>query len=331
MGSSPYQCCHCVLCCSLVIGMGNVSLFVVFLSIIFSHNISRFCGYALNQGNIYGAFLGDEVGQNSTCLDGSLFKITNKSCVVQQSYDRDATQLDTGAIVTFLAGHAMDSQNYYGVEVTSDVYGFPINEQEAESGIIVHVSSGKGSSRNAIDVGWHVNPGLYGDFKTHFYVHWTGTGCFNLDCPGYVPDEGTVRPGATIDAVSDPNGVKRTIIFKLFKDSTGDWLLHIGFDSEPYLLGRFPKNLFTTLGDKADTIALSGYVVTHTTNLIPMGSGFLSENAKAASFSNIQIIDQNGQASKITQDQPAIVEDKKLYSVSPINAEGMFTYGGPAQ
>ena len=30
--------------------------------------------------------------------------------------------------------------------------------------------------------------------------------------------------------------------------------MHIGFDSRPYLIGRFPKSLYTSLGDKADTI-----------------------------------------------------------------------------
>ncbi|KAL6853761.1 hypothetical protein ACP4OV_019790 [Aristida adscensionis] len=240
--------------------MGNVSLFAVFLCIIFAHNILGFCGFALNQGNVYGAFIEDDARLNLTGVDGSLFKITNKSSVFQQSYDKDATQLDNGAMETFYAGHAMNSQNYYGIEVTSDVYGFAIDDPEARCGIIVLLSNGKGSSENAIAVGWHRDG-------------YQSTGCYNLKCVGYVPEPGirTVLPGDTIDAVSDPNGVKRTIIFKVFKDNTGDWLLHVGFDSEPYLFGRFPKDLFTTLGDKVDIVALSGFVVARTTHLIPYG------------------------------------------------------------
>ncbi|TVU36480.1 hypothetical protein EJB05_18416, partial [Eragrostis curvula] len=135
--------------------------------------------------------------------------------------------------------------------------------------------------------------------------------------------------GVAIDAVSDPDGVKRTIIFKVFKDSVGDWLVHIEFDSEPYLIGRFPKSLFTSLGDKSDNIRIAGFVVSSTTQLAPMGSGFLSDNVKAASFSNIQLIDQNGNKAKVERDQPAFFSDKNIYSVSPINVEGKFTYGGP--
>ena len=68
---------------------------------------------------------------------------------------------------------------------------------------------------------------------------------------------------------------------------------------------------------------------THVPHLAPMGSGFLPNNIKAASFSNIQLIDQNGQASKVRRDHPVFIDDGNIYSVSPINAEGKFTYGGP--
>lgn len=105
--------------------------------------------------------------------------------------------------------------------------------------------------------------------------------------------------------------------------------MHIGFDSEPYLIGRFPKSLFTSLGDKADNIRLGGFVATRTAQLAPMGSGFLPNNPKSASFSSIQLIDQNGGTSKVQRDQPVYANDESSYSVSPINGEGKFTYGGP--
>lgn len=44
------------------------------------------------------------------------------------------------------------------------------------------------------------------------------TGCYNLQCHGYVPEPNIhTVPGIAIDAVSTPDGVKRTIIFKVFK------------------------------------------------------------------------------------------------------------------
>ncbi|KAL6614263.1 hypothetical protein ACP70R_036533 [Stipagrostis hirtigluma subsp. patula] len=295
--------------------------------------IPKSCCYALNQGKIHGASLGDEVGL-------TYYKIMNGSHNFQRSNDKGATQLDDdNSISNYIAEHVMDSLSCYGVIATSDVYGFQV-DPDARSGIFVQIANlgdGARSSENGINVGWHVFPGLYGDSKTHFYVRWTRdgyqeTGCYNLDCPGYVPEANIpIVPGATIDAVSDPDGVRRLIIFKVFKDSAGDWLLHVGFDSEPYLIGRFPKSLFTSLGDKANSISLAGFVATRTTHLAPMGSGFLPNNTKAASFSNIQVIDQNGEASKVQQDQPVVIDDMNLYSVSPISFEGKFTYGGPLE
>ena len=105
--------------------------------------------------------------------------------------------------------------------------------------------------------------------------------------------------------------------------------MHVGFDSEPYLFGWFPKSLFGGLGDKAYTIRLAGFVQTHIPHLAPMGSGFLPNNIKSASLSNIQLIDQNGQASKVQRDHPVVIDDGNIYSASPINVEGKFTYGGP--
>lgn len=47
------------------------------------------------------------------------------------------------------------------------------------------------------------------------------TGCFNSDCPGFVPAAGAVlQPGAVIDPVSD-NGVLQNITFKVFMVGLG--------------------------------------------------------------------------------------------------------------
>ncbi|KAL6599331.1 hypothetical protein ACP70R_045825 [Stipagrostis hirtigluma subsp. patula] len=319
--------------------MGKVVLYVMLSSIfVFAHNILGSRVYSVNQEKLDRASLGDDVdGLTSPNVDPFLYMIMNRSDAVQRSNDTDGG----GAVPLFVAAQIMDSQSFYGIEVTSDMYGFSIDQDE-KSGVIVQINN-RGynpfSIVNGIVVGWHVDPRLYGDSKTHFFVYWTRdsyrtTGCYNLKCPGYVPEDNVTFPGVTIDSVSDPDGVKRTIIFKVFKESTtGDWLLHLGFDSEPYLIGRFPKTLFTTLSDKANEIRLYGFVETHTTHLAPMGSGFLSNNKKAASLSNIQLIDQNGQASKVTEHTPyyTYMMDQAKYSVSPISPEGTFTYGGPLE
>uniref|UniRef100_A0A0E0JSF4 Neprosin PEP catalytic domain-containing protein n=1 Tax=Oryza punctata TaxID=4537 RepID=A0A0E0JSF4_ORYPU len=228
--------------------------------------------------------------------------------------------------------------SYYGLEVTTDVYGISLLDKKQTSGIVVslnYIGDYTLPNYNSAVFGWHVQPRLYGDSHVHFYVYWTTdgfqkTGCFNLDCPGYVPEVGTsIMPGIPIKSVSEPDGTKHTIIFKILKDGGGDWLLHFGFDSEPHLVGRFPGYLFNNLRYKADAIKIVGYAVTPKRHLIPMGSGYLSNSRKAASFSHIQFIDQSGHASKIPQDTPSMVTDPNIYSISPISPEGKFTYGGP--
>jgi hypothetical protein len=113
----------------------------------------------------------------------------------------------------------------------------------------------------------------------------------------------------------------------------GDWLVYYGLSQDnPALIGRFPKSLFTGgMANRAMGIRFGGYVETRTTNLAPMGSGYLpTDDRVAASMSNIQFIDQNGRASLVIQDSPIIISDSNIYEVSPIS-NGQFFFGGPLQ
>lgn len=99
------------------------------------------------------------------------------------------------------------------------------------------------------------------------------------------------------------------------------------------LIGRFPRTLFTGgMADRASGIHFGGYVSTRTTDLAPLGSGYLPtiDVMAAASMSNIQFIDRNGQASVVTQDLPTYMSDPNIYPVTPI-VNGRFFYGGPFQ
>ncbi|KAL5227971.1 hypothetical protein ABZP36_016236 [Zizania latifolia] len=269
-------------------------------------------------------------------VDPFFYVIMNSSVKAQQSNDKDPTQVDPGAPYFFNAGYDVNSsESYYGIQAATDVYDLSLKKNQHSGTMIsiIRVKDETPSNINAVHVGWHVYPRLYGDSHAHFFVRWTSddykNGCYNLECPGYVPEDGvSIVPGIAINSVSEPGGTKHIVVFKIFKDGIGDWLLHCGFDSEPYLIGRFPASLFTTMTDKADEVKLNGYTVTPRTHLAPMGSGYLSESANAASFSNIQLIDQDGQTSRVQQNLPAVVTYPAIYSVSPISADGKFTYGG---
>jgi hypothetical protein len=114
--------------------------------------------------------------------------------------------------------------------------------------------------------------------------------------------------------------------------ASGDWLVYYGFNQpDPVLIGRYTKSSFSGgLADRATIISFDAFVMSLGTDLVPMGSGYLptNSNTAAASFSNIQIIDQNGQASLLSDNVPVYMDKPNTYSVTPV-INGQFFYGGP--
>ena len=112
---------------------------------------------------------------------------------------------------------------------------------------------------------------------------------------------------------------------------SGDWWVYYGFNSVPTGVGYYPRSLFTYLGDKASQMAFGGVVVACRADPTPpMGSGSFPNDGQdhAASFTNLRIIDQDGNSKPIMVDLPKLVTDDKCHSVTPID-NGEFFYGGP--
>uniref|UniRef100_A0ACD5WMW6 Uncharacterized protein n=1 Tax=Avena sativa TaxID=4498 RepID=A0ACD5WMW6_AVESA len=158
------------------------------------------------------------------------------------------------------------------------------------------------------------------------------TGCVNLNCPGFRLVSGSpIFPGDIIEPVSDVNGVRQNLTIKVFKDkSSGDWWLHCGFNSNPVPVGYFPASLFSSLSTKANDISVGGHVLnSRRVSSPPMGSGaFASDAGKAASVRDIQLIDEDGKSTLVSNDLPITMTDYRLYSLTSI-AGGKFNYGGP--
>ena len=114
----------------------------------------------------------------------------------------------------------------------------------------------------------------------------------------------------------------------------GDWLVYYGLNQDdPALIGRYPRSLFTGgMAERATSIQFGGYVKTRTTDLAPMGSGYLpiGDASASASMSNIQFVDENGVVSLVVQDSPTFISDSNIYGVTPIT-NGRFFFGGPLQ
>ncbi|CAM0870560.1 unnamed protein product [Alopecurus aequalis] len=231
--------------------------------------------------------------------------------------------------------------NYYGLHATMDVYGHELKPGQLSSTTIwiFHAGDGSTSSLNAIQVGWHIYPDHYGDSHTHFYTSWTRdgdetTGCYNMGCPGFIPADGAViAPGDVIHPVSKvPDGPVQNITLRVNKDkSTGDWWVYYGFNNIPTGIGYFPKSLFSYLAQKATKIGFGAFVASKKAlPTAPMGSGALPNGGmvRAASFTDLRLIDQEGNSIPILTNLTKTVTDEKCHSITPIDHDRCL-YGGP--
>uniref|UniRef100_A0A8R7QKJ1 Neprosin PEP catalytic domain-containing protein n=1 Tax=Triticum urartu TaxID=4572 RepID=A0A8R7QKJ1_TRIUA len=142
-----------------------------------------------------------------------------------------------------------------------------------------------------------------------------------------------LAPGDAIQPVSNvPHGHMQNITIRVLKERTsGDWWVYYGSNSVPTGVGRFPRSSFTYLADKANHFAFGGAVISHRADPTPpMGSGSFPNGGQghAASFTNLRIIDENGNSKPITVDLPVLVTNNKCHSITPIN-HGECLYGGP--
>ncbi|KAF8769571.1 hypothetical protein HU200_006406 [Digitaria exilis] len=150
-------------------------------------------------------------------------------------------------------------------------------------------------------------------------------------CPGFQPEKGaSIAPGDAIAHVSTPKGDKQKLKLKIVKDggASGDWLVHLGLNREPELIGRFPRSLFTGgFADRAPVIRFGGMVTAPVADPAPMGSGYLPAEEGAASVSDIKLIGRDGRATPVTVDLPKLESKPDAYAVSSV-VNGHFFYGG---
>ncbi|KAI3991859.1 hypothetical protein MKX01_012804 [Papaver californicum] len=191
----------------------------------------------------------------------------------------------------------------------------------------------------AIEAGWQVNPSMYGDNEPRFFVAWTAdnyqsTGCYDIDCTGFVQTSSTISLGAGFTA-SVFNGSQCDATFSIFQEqSTGNWWVQLeGVD-----VGYWPPFLFKQLSTKATTADFGG-VISNTGNQgrhtsTDMGSGHLPSEGNlgvSSYFQQVKVIDGNH-----TPKDPVTAV---IYQINPncyglyldhqhLNGYG-FYYGGP--
>ncbi|EFJ24932.1 hypothetical protein SELMODRAFT_100598 [Selaginella moellendorffii] len=195
---------------------------------------------------------------------------------------------------------------------------------------------------NSIEAGWQVSPLLYGDSNPRLFTYWTSdayrtTGCYNLLCSGFIQLGRSIAIGATISPLSLLNGAQYDIRILIWKDPrTKNWWMRFG---PGILLGYWPAELFTHLGDHASMIEWGGEIVNtaprghHTAT--QMGSGHFPSQGfgQASYFRNLGYVDGTNKLKTQVMLQ-TLAEHPNCYDILRATSGdwgNYFYYGGPGQ
>ncbi|XP_068307784.1 protein neprosin-like [Pyrus communis] len=199
------------------------------------------------------------------------------------------------------------------------------------------------NSREMVESGWAVNPSVYGDRETRFFVYWTAddskkTGCFDLTCAGFVQVSNKVALGAAIYPVSFPHDLPYEIIVYVFKDPvTSNWWVQYG---ESIYVGYWPPQLFLALNYHATSVEWGGEVYSPRVGTTPhtetdMGSGQFADFVWGTSGSVKRIrIHDNSPELKLPEYADVYMDEFNCYDVKYLVdyvEEPEFYYGGPGR
>ncbi|KAL4282242.1 hypothetical protein GQ457_03G041320 [Hibiscus cannabinus] len=185
---------------------------------------------------------------------------------------------------------------------------------------------------NIVEAGWQVYPGTN---YTRLFISWTRdgyqeTGCYNLECPGFVQTSKKLSLGGKIEPVSQYAGPQFELSIYIHKDKkSGNWWLRI----QEIDVGYWPGSIFTKSFEKAAKLYWSGEIVNsgsqgrHTST--QMGSGhFPSEGIR-----NIRYVDETGAIQDAAPGNVApLVSRPECYDLQMGNLKNYgihFFYGGP--
>ena len=126
--------------------------------------------------------------------------------------------------------------------------------------------------------GWQDYPGKYGVTKPVLFIYWTAdgynaTGCYNLDCKGFVQTNPNVHLGAGFSNYSTQGGTQYFIEVHWFL-SGGKWWFYLGGVDAAHAVGYYPASLYASgpLATRGSEIDYGGETV-GTTNWPQMGGG----------------------------------------------------------
>ncbi|CAN1162427.1 hypothetical protein LINPERHAP2_LOCUS24502, partial [Linum perenne] len=235
----------------------------------------------------------------------------------------------------------LTGENYYGGTSKFNVWT-PVTIAPDLSLAQMWVLTGDGPNLNSVEAGWMVRTLQVDGSKTRLFTFWTSdgyrsTGCYNLECPGFVQTSSKIALGSPVVPVSIYGGNQFDISINIQKDITsGNWWLRIQGED----VGYWPSNLFHGSGLSTYSTAINwGGEITNTNpqglhTQTDMGSGhFASEGInKSAYIMNMGYVDQVGNV-KDAHDLIPYATRADCYSVEVQDRDetyGVYIfYGGP--
>ena len=163
------------------------------------------------------------------------------------------------------------------------------------------VSAGGGYDLQTAETGWQVYPYMYGNDHANLFIFYTPdnyeTGCYNLDCGGFVQTDGSVVIGGGFPNYSTIGGQQHHVTLGFIRDGQGGNHWWLKFNNT--WVGYYPNSLFDSDGiaEQAGDVVLGGEIIdelpggNHTDT--EMGSGRFPEEGYqyAAYIKKIKYVD----------------------------------------
>ncbi|KAL3564797.1 hypothetical protein D5086_032843 [Populus alba] len=141
---------------------------------------------------------------------------------------------------------------FKGIAARISVYQPPVSSQQSSTALI-QLQTQTETKVGSIQVGWTIDPELYGDSRARLFTKWSeehdGTvdGCYNTLCSGFV----VTNPNIPIDtAFNDVSIAQRSQVFQWMMVTldplSQDWWLSMQDDN--IRLGYWPRELFSLSG-----------------------------------------------------------------------------------
>ncbi|XP_062098507.1 protein neprosin-like [Humulus lupulus] len=232
---------------------------------------------------------------------------------------------------------------YLGAKGDIKVFNPNVEKDDEYTTSQVSLNNGPYYDYESVESGWAVNPSVYGDRQTRFFVYWTSdgsrtTGCFDLTCPGFVQTSNEIALGAAIYPLPLPNALPYQITVYIFKDPmTNNWWVEYG---EKIKIGYWPGEIFEALRSNAESVEWGGEVYSTTVGHTPhtatgMGSGRFPDTMFGYSgiIKRIRIHD-NSAALKFPEWVETFTDEFNCYDVLYVGdyiVDPEFYYGGPGK